>query len=188
MCYLDNLEGSDLEVPLMSFPCKLLEVSLPGFFGGLHSCCQSFVVCLWRFWRKLRSGLIKLRVIPARPDLDDPYRFSRRSPYRCRTASSLCYLFPGIIWSSWIVWIATASNISGSLVFYLWCYPLVTKKVLWDFLPFYPMGLLQCPSFLIFIEERDINIIAIEEILVLFLGFNHFWLTMLPSDFVLKIT
>ena len=51
-----------------------------------------FVVCIWRFWRKLQSGLINLRVLPTRTYIEYPYWFSLWSPYCFWIASLLCSL------------------------------------------------------------------------------------------------
>ena len=50
---------------------------------------------IWRFWRELQNGLRKFRVIPAQPDLEDPYRFSQRSPSLWRVAFSIWPLLDG---------------------------------------------------------------------------------------------
>ena len=98
------------------FLSKLLAFWRPNFSGFFSLVAGLFVVYIWRFQRKLQSGMRNLRVLPAKPDLEDSYQFSLWYPYRCQISSSLCSLFSGILWSSHMDWLATESNVPGRLV------------------------------------------------------------------------
>ena len=75
-----------------------------------------------------------------------------RSCVRLLIVSLFSLFIAEIIQSSQMDCLATVRDVPGSLVLAFWCYRLVTKKVSWYFLPFYPKGLLWWPSLLIFCE------------------------------------
>ena len=163
-------------------------VSLPEFPGGLRSFRQSFCCLYLTFWEEAPKWSEEIEGYSRVTWYLGLVSISWWSPYCLRIASSLSSLLLGILWSFWMDWLATASNVPGSFILAFWGYILVTNNFSWDFTPWQPTGLLWWLSFLRFCEERKINVDVIEERLVLFFVLNHFQLTMSRSDFVLKIT